>query len=285
MAEHEEKHEEGGGGGHGHGGGGHGPGHGGGHEEEGGAPEWLISFADNVALMMGFFVILLAMNLGPKGNPSAIGDDPNAVGGAAPSAAMMDFAIAMREAFNNPVDLNSTDPGERLLVKRIIARASESEARDRGRAGREHDVKSIRPGDQFARGGNVPFERDSARLTPAARKSIDELLPILKGHAHIIELKGNVSAAEAFSLPDRGMNLSFQRSRAVAEALNADGIPWTQLRLTACADGDRVEPTTYSESGHRANQRVDVTVTDAGIPEYVKPGDGDGAADAGGEGE
>ena len=66
MADHDEhgEHEEG------HGGGSHGGGHAAGGHEEGheGAPEWLISFADNVALMMGFFVILLAMNMGPKGS-------------------------------------------------------------------------------------------------------------------------------------------------------------------------------------------------------------------------
>ena len=49
-----------------HGGGSHGAPHAAHEEHHEGAPEWLISFADNVALMMGFFVILLAMNMGPK---------------------------------------------------------------------------------------------------------------------------------------------------------------------------------------------------------------------------
>src|SRR5690349_11416681 len=98
MSDHEHSesgHGHGGGGGHrkgGHGGGGHG---GGGHEEgHEGAPEWLISFADNVMLQMGFFVILLALNLkepttGGIGGKESNGDPP---------AALLDAAIAIREA-------------------------------------------------------------------------------------------------------------------------------------------------------------------------------------------
>src|SRR6185503_8776216 len=101
--------------GKGHGGGshGHGGGHGGGgHEEHEGAPEWLISFADNVALMMGFFVILLAMNMkSPKTN-SGIGG-PDRQGG---NLDQMDFVLALREAFN-PIDLDSHNPAEAELRK------------------------------------------------------------------------------------------------------------------------------------------------------------------------
>ena len=91
SAEHGEggAHKGGGhGGGHGHGGGGH-------EEHHEGAPEWLISFADNVALMMGFFVILLAMNMakqtvGGIGGEAQMGGNPNQAN------TMIDFAIAVR---------------------------------------------------------------------------------------------------------------------------------------------------------------------------------------------
>ena len=59
MSDHEEGHDEKGHGGGGHGGGGHGGGgHGGGHEEHEGVPEWMVSFADNTALMMGLFGLI-----------------------------------------------------------------------------------------------------------------------------------------------------------------------------------------------------------------------------------
>src|SRR5215831_6049600 len=101
-----DNHDEHEGSGGGHSGGGHshshGGSHGGGHEEaHEGAPEWLISFADNVALMMGFFVIMLAMYMA-KRTAGGIGGT-EAMGG----TREMDFVLALREAFN-PINLDST---------------------------------------------------------------------------------------------------------------------------------------------------------------------------------
>jgi hypothetical protein len=132
MAEHkEEGHGKGGGDAHGggdaNGHGGkkkhkkhHGGGHGGGHEEgHEGAPEWLISFADMVMLMMGFFVIMFAMNIQPKGGNAGGGGEQS--DGVAAQPDMIDFAIAVRKAFHNDVDVTSDDPRDTMLIQRILA--------------------------------------------------------------------------------------------------------------------------------------------------------------------
>src|SRR5215468_7173106 len=114
MADHDEKDH---GASEGHGGGGHGGhgGHGGSaHEEHEGAPEWLISFADNVALMMGFFVILLAMNMAKK--------TAGGIGGEAKMGAELDFVLAIRQAFN-PIDMSSENPAEEALRRRVREKA------------------------------------------------------------------------------------------------------------------------------------------------------------------
>jgi outer membrane protein OmpA-like peptidoglycan-associated protein len=242
----------------GHGGGHHGPSapHEDHHE---GAPEWLISFADNVILQLGFFVILLAVTLrsGKAGSsPERSGDMPGA-----PPAAQLDFALAVREAFNNPVNPESTDPRDYWLVRRLKARRGQSEARSEGLQGAEHDVRSIRPSDYFGLGGAVFFETDSAELNDAGRQTLEELARYLRGYRTRIEIRGHASAQEAFSRPDRGMALSYERARAVATALVELGLPWERLHLIACADTDRVVLRADDPQGHQQNQRVEIIVT------------------------
>src|SRR5438105_4540856 len=152
--EHDEKHE----GGHGGHGGGHGGG--GGHEEgHEGAPEWLISFADNVALMMGFFVILLAMNMKEPTSGGIGGKDQN--GQPPANDAMLDFALAMREAFNNPVNINSTDASEQELVQHLRRKQTKGTAETPGTVGQDHDASSLRDSEVYNIAGKVPFEENS----------------------------------------------------------------------------------------------------------------------------
>jgi hypothetical protein len=78
---------------------------------------------------------------------------------------------------------------------------------------------------------------------------------------NIVDLLGHVSAAEAFDLPDRGMQLSWRRANAVANILVENGIGWNQINIVCKADTDRVAIRTYDQAGHRANQRVEIIET------------------------
>jgi outer membrane protein OmpA-like peptidoglycan-associated protein len=265
--------QHGGGSGHGasrssHGHGAHG---GGGHEEHEGAPEWLISFADNVVLQMGFFVILFALAMkAPKGTTPAAGQG-SGTPQSGPTAEQLDWAIAVREAFNNPVDPTSTDPNDYLLIQRLAARNGAARASMSGPLGEEHDVRSLRPSEYYGLGGVVPFEQEAAELGEAGRAALAELVEHLRGHRNVLEIRGHVSAPEAFGKPDRGMTLSYQRARAVADALAAAGFDWQQLRLLACGDNDRVVRDRYDAEGHRANQRVEVIVQDRAPADSNQP--------------
>lgn len=237
-------------------------GHGrGGHSAHGaedhheGAPEWLISFADNVALLMGFFVILLAMNMK---EPTAGG-----IGGRedfpATTDRELDLIIGIREAFNSPIDMDSTDPHEGALARRMIERAGKSA--QPGDRGEEKESQATRPTEYSSLGGVVPFDDNSSALTTRARLAAEEVGRRVKGLRWVIEVRGHVSPSESFREFEKGMNLSYARAREVANALLAQGVKESHLRLVACGDSDRRVPQTFDRTLDSFNQRVDVVVT------------------------
>jgi len=253
-----EEHGDGGHGGGGHGGGGHGAHGGGSHEEHEGAPEWLISFADNVALMMGFFVILLAMAMSkPVGGGQ--GESSQAAAAAESDAAMLDFVIAMREAFNSGIDPNGSNPAEARLRKRMAEKAR-SETNEPGPAGDKPKVQSQETSEYVSPIGIVPFDVNSAAVSPAGTSTISELAEQIRGRRVIIEIRGHVSAAEAVHDAQRGMKLSTDRALAVAKVLAEHGVKWNQLRLVACADSSPVRARAETPAEHRTNQRVEVVL-------------------------
>ncbi len=258
---------------HGHGGGGHG----GGHEE--GVPEWVISFADNALLQMGFFVILLAMNMGPKAKSDVEGegDQPPAA-----SEQMLDMAIAVRESFNNPVSMDSSNPADRALVERL-KRRSGGRSNEPGPKGDHDDVQSIRPGDYYRLGGVIAFEDGSAELKPSAQADAANIAIAMRGRNTVIEIRGFASAPESFPDVQVGMRLSYERSMAVAQALVAAGVNWNQLRLVASGDNDRVRPLATERSQFRVNQRVEVIATEDLVPADPYSQEGDAASGRSGE--
>jgi flagellar motor protein MotB len=243
-------------------GGGHG-GHGGHEEAHEGAPEWLISFADNVTLLMGFFVICLAFNMGPKGSGSS------SAATTASSPDFLDAVIGIRDAFHNPVSLTSTDPREQTLIRRILERRGQMPLEQDGPPGQKHKMQSIRPGKYFNLCGSVPFEDGSSMLTEAGVQAARDVLEHLRGLRLIVDIRGHTSVAEAFNTPDRGVRLSFERALAVAYLLHENGVDWRQMRVISCGDNDRVEPVTYHVKDQGPNQRVEVVLTEELMPDYT----------------
>lgn len=260
--DHKDGHDEEHGGSHG--GGGHG-GHGGGHAEgeHEGAPEWLISFADMVMLIMGFFVILLAMNMGPKGSSAASASEEEQNDMAA------DIVLSIRDGFNSGVDLSSSDPREAWLRKRVREKGAGGQGDQEGPTGNKPNLHAPRPTEYHGLGGTVDFDDGSDIVTFAAKTTAIEIAEKLKGRKWIVEVRGHTSPSEtlkvqgsdATSRVERGLELSYRRARAVARVLVEQGIKWENIRVSAAGDHERVVARTYDSKQDRKNQRVDIIVT------------------------
>lgn len=273
MSEHGDKHDKNAGehkphkkhGGHG--------GHGAHEEHEEGVPEWVVSFADNVLLQMGFFVILLAMNMGVKAQgPVSEGEGTTSAGTA--NAQMLDMAIAIREAFNSPVDLNSESPDDQALIRRLLERAAKNgESPTSGATGTDKNAQSVRPSERSDRGNYVEFSDRSEDLSESARRTLEDVSKELAGQSWIIEVRGHASALEARRDPHASRELSYQRAYAVALFLAERGLDWRRIRLVACGDSHPVVPRAGSASEHATNQRVEVVTMPEAVPDdpFSKP--------------
>jgi flagellar motor protein MotB len=257
------------GGGDSHGGGGHGGGHGGGghggggHEEgHEGAPEWLISFADNVALLMGFFVILLAMNMGPKAEPVQ-GGAKGEHGAGFPSDPAMEAIIGIREAFHTPLD--PLDPDDAKVLRYKMMKDS-GQANEPGVPGTFTNVQALENHNFKNITGSVIFDNNSALVSPSARKTIAEVAARLRDQRWIIDVRGNVSPFESMRDNTKAMNLSHERAMAVAQAMIEAGLKWENLRIVACGSNDRVVARAFDAQEDRSNQRVEIVVTNETIP-------------------
>ena len=217
------------------------------------------TFADNVALMMGFFVILLAMNMGPKGTPVQGGEPDeinNGMGGA--SSRADDIIISIREGFNSPIDAKSSDPNER----RLAAKKQRDDLRKAdGPTGTASKQQAVRDTPITNLGGVVFFEDQSADLSSSAQETLHQVADKLKDQRWIVELRGAVSPFETGRNAEKAMSLSHERALQAARSLTRYGVPWSQLRLVACGDGNRAIGRSNDHSADKPNQRVEIVVT------------------------
>jgi outer membrane protein OmpA-like peptidoglycan-associated protein len=211
---------------------------------------------------MGFFVILLAMNMGPKASPVQGGVKGEA-GGGFPVDPAMEAIIGIREAFKSPLNPNNPDDERVLQYKK---RRDAGRANEPGVPGSFTDVQALQKGNYKNITGSVIFDSGSALLSPAGRKTIGDVAARLRDQRWIIDVRGNVSPFESMRDNTKAMNLSHDRAMAVAQALVESGLKWESLRVVACGSNDRVVARTFDAQEDRNNQRVEIVVTNETVP-------------------
>jgi len=110
--------------------------------------------------------------------------------------------------------------------------------------------------------GSASFEAASARLKPSAEGLIARLAQYLAGGEARVEIRGHSGDGrlpEAAPFRD-GLDLSYARARAVADALTRAGVPAERLYISAWGDGDPLVLGVSEVAGAGVNRRIEMIV-------------------------
>lgn len=237
-----------------------------------GTPAWVLTYADLMSLLLGFFILLVSMSeIKDKGRFESVAEH-------------------VREAFGMRGGGGSlpteTDPSlsliERLealeLHQRNKGPQNEGNAQDPGMIGREQSVTRVREGLLFAVGGRVTFAPGSADLTEEGRRQLRRVVELhkLRGTNNVIELRGHASPTELAGQDGRYgdlWDLSFARAKAAEAYLTSKevGLRPERFRLTANGDREPLVNRAYTAMEQEPNRRVEMIVSESLVSEFVQP--------------
>jgi chemotaxis protein MotB len=227
---------------------------------EAGAPLWMVTYGDMVTLLLTFFVMLLAM--------SEVKKDER----------FIDFMQAIKEAFGY-VGGTQSMPTEFMQIPKNVQLAELlivppnpfdlSKSPDEGVRGKYTTVTYIRPGDRFAVGSPILFPPGSATLDEGELAKVAVQAEQLSGHSTLIEVRGHCSRlpVEDGAYQDH-TELSYQRARAVGQALVRSGIAPQRIMLVAAGTIQPVNDRAYTSAERRQNDLVEILQIDQNVDEF-----------------
>lgn len=191
-----------------------------GDEPTTGAPDWFVTYADMMSLLLTFFIMLAAM--------SELKSDPKVV----------QAVESMQKQFGR----EGTGAGLQLRGPRAAPTSG-----------------VIPSGRQAPLGGRIYFAEDSAMMSDDERIKLRLLQEQFQGKLQRIEVRGHTTRRPmpADSAFHDHWELAFARCRAVAEQLTALGIDPRRIRL-GVAGGNEPAATGDDPVARRENSRVEV---------------------------
>jgi chemotaxis protein MotB len=236
-------------------------------EKPEGAPEWMVSYADMITILMSFFVVMFSIASGEAAKGKRSQQQQVAI-----ESLQYRFGPKWK-----PFMSWSMMPGNALLPgggKGLGSPAPGSAVGDPGGTVRVLKVEKARirvpgQGDQIAIGGMIYFHPATADITPGQNAWIQKIAEELRGKLQQVEV---VATASSRPLP-RGCafrdrwDLSYARCRKAAEVLASLNVEPERLRLS-------VLPASAQENEEAMFSEADVAVKvylSATLPAGVKP--------------
>lgn len=197
------------------------------HASEG-APEWMVSYADMITILMSFFVVMFSM----AGTKDVKKEEP--------------VMMSLRRQFGRFVGLPTSQyvpAGSALNTKAVAMKPTPAkESRNRGLVGDHPRVSTIRPGDQATIGGVIHFAVGSSDLTEEHRRQLQETAQDLGGKPQKIEIRGHTVPRSPGSdgKPRDNWDLAYDRCHKVMQYLVSLGIDPRRIRIGVAAQFEPV---------------------------------------------
>ncbi len=239
-------------------------------EKPDGAPEWMVSFADMITIMMSFFVIMFALATARNEGRKA----------AAMESIEYRFGPQWRPFVKpgmgfykngQPHQGAGGGDGPRRLVLAPQA--------DDAASGRQFGRANIpAAGDLAGLGGSVYFDELSVDPSDAQKANLKRIADAAAGKPQKIEVLGHATRRPLPpDCPYRDpWDLAYARCRRITDLLTAMGIDPKRIRMGVAGATEPVprrDPKAYA----RQNSRVNVYLLDILVTDFAHPGDEAGA--------
>lgn len=205
---------------------------------EEGLPEWIMSYADMITILMAFFVVMYSM--------AGKADE-------AKQEAVFQSLRIWLGGFRGPgPDRTSTRP---------------TTAPEKGSSEPANTIKTYRARESTSAGGTVYFQVDQKGLTPEDEQKLNSAIEVLAGKRHMIEVRAQASRRPlpADSPFHDHYELAYHVARLVTDYLVSHGIEKDRIQLRVAA-----RPGPGSASNDRmlltSDCRVDIFLLDEVMP-------------------
>lgn len=225
----------------------------------GGCPMWVLTYADMITVLMGFFVIMSTLNRpGPKQDAVIL----SLVEQFGSAEALAKFTKTAKQRGLKDDKLGQAKKPSNKLPKPI-----------KGLPGANDKVRTIRDGNRITVGGAVLFEPGQAELRPEAEAEILKIAETLRGKRHLIEVKAYANPA-GLTGPSTFKDiheLADARTRHIVALIVAKGNIRRELLRRAVAAPVEVVTLVAEEQGENLVERVDITMYESSTRDY-EPG-------------
>ncbi|MCC6126611.1 MAG: OmpA family protein [Pirellulales bacterium] len=254
---------------------------------EGGAPEWMVSYADMITIVLAFFVVLYATTSGIGQNDrghdaantgfkhgSSIGNED--VPQDENDAKLSQVMTSLNERFGPSWTLSNCWAGGPVASKSRIDRKDDKYLRGfrGGQAGGNSAVALplAKSSEYTVPGGRVFFAEFSAALDQSQQNELHLVAEDLAGKLQKIELRGHASRRP---LPKDSpwknpWELAFARCQAVADYLASHGVDPRRMRIAAAADNEPIDAAGDPPYGEK-NSRVEIRLLNEWLDESRNP--------------